>query len=82
MALKPKAATLNPTCERAMQLQLSGDTSRAQDLYRSILQAVPSHAAANYCLGMLKVQLRRPIDGIALLLAAASFEFPAAELAA
>jgi predicted O-linked N-acetylglucosamine transferase (SPINDLY family) len=53
-----------------MQLQLSGDTNRAEDLYRSILQTAPSHAAANYCLGMLKVQLRRPIDGMPLLLAA------------
>jgi predicted O-linked N-acetylglucosamine transferase (SPINDLY family) len=70
LALNAKAATLDQTCERAMELQLAGDTNGAQDLYRSILQAAPSHAAANYCLGMLHVQLRRPIDGMPLLLAA------------
>jgi tetratricopeptide (TPR) repeat protein len=70
LALDPNAAMLDQTCERAMQLQLSGDTNGAQDLYRSILLAAPSHATANYCLGMLNVQLRRPIDGMPLLLAA------------
>ena len=39
-------------------------------MYAAILQAVPTHAAANHCLGMLNVQLRRPTQAVPFLLEA------------
>src|ERR1700736_4142694 len=63
-------ATLDAACHKAMHLQLGGQPELAEQLYRSILGAEPSHAAASHCLGMLKVQLQRPVDGLPYLLAA------------
>jgi protein O-GlcNAc transferase len=57
-------------CGKAMNLQLAGRADLAEHGYRSILLAAPSHAAANYCLGMLNVQLRRPSEAVPFLLAA------------
>lgn len=53
-----------------MQLQLAGQLELAEQMYRSILHSEPTHAAANYCLGMLKLQLRHPTEGVPFLLAA------------
>jgi len=39
-------------------------------MYVAILQAVPTHAVANHCLGMLNVQLRRPAQAVPFLLEA------------
>jgi predicted O-linked N-acetylglucosamine transferase (SPINDLY family) len=50
-----------------MSLQLSGRLDLAEQLYRAILQAEPKHSAANYCIGMLHVQIRRPADGLPFL---------------
>ncbi len=47
-------------CAAAMRWQFAGDWERAEDGYRRILAGEPGHAAANYCLGMLKVQQREP----------------------
>jgi predicted O-linked N-acetylglucosamine transferase (SPINDLY family) len=58
------------TCAEAMRLQLAGDLDQAETLYRTVLEADPRHAAANYCIGMLKVQQQRPADGLPHLLAA------------
>src|ERR1700691_629277 len=62
--------SLDESCENAMQLQVAGRLDRAEPIYRSILRLQPTHAAANYCIGMLLVQLRRPADGLPHLQAA------------
>jgi predicted O-linked N-acetylglucosamine transferase (SPINDLY family) len=58
------------SCENAMKFQLAGRLDMAEPIYRSILELQPTHAAANYCIGMLLVQLRRPADGLPHLQAA------------
>src|SRR5271163_3526318 len=58
------------SCENAMKFQLAGRLDMAEPIYRSILELQPTHAAANYCIGMLLVQLRRPSDGLPHLQAA------------
>jgi len=58
------ASTLEAACAKAMELQLTGNLSLADQLYRVVLQAAPQHAAANYGLGMLHVQLNKPLDGL------------------
>jgi predicted O-linked N-acetylglucosamine transferase (SPINDLY family) len=69
---------LDAACAKGMELQLAGQLDLAGQLYRAILQAAPQHAAANYCLGMLHVQSRRPADGVPYLKAAllAQLEVP------
>ena len=62
--------SLDESCENAMQLQVAGRLDLAEPIYRSILRLQPTHAAANYCIGMLLVQLRRPADGLPHLQAA------------
>ena len=64
------ASTLDADCARAMQLQLAGQLDLAGQIYRTILQAEPQHAAANHCLGMLHVQAQRPAEGLPNLIAA------------
>jgi tetratricopeptide (TPR) repeat protein len=62
--------SLDESCENAMKLQVAGQLDLAEPIYRSILRLQPAHAAANYCVGMLLVQLRRPADGLPHLQAA------------
>jgi len=62
--------TLDDICGNAMKQQVAGRLDQAERLYREILQVEPRHAAANYCVGMLSVQLRRPLDALPHLLAA------------
>jgi predicted O-linked N-acetylglucosamine transferase (SPINDLY family) len=62
--------SLDELCDAAVKLQIAGKLALAEPLYRSILERLPTHGAANYCLGMLLVQLQRPADGLAHLLAA------------
>jgi predicted O-linked N-acetylglucosamine transferase (SPINDLY family) len=71
-------AWLVDACGKAMDLQLAGQLGIAEEMYRSILETEPTHAVANHCLGMIKVQMRRPAEGLPLLLAAlnAHPEFP------
>jgi predicted O-linked N-acetylglucosamine transferase (SPINDLY family) len=64
------SSKLDATCANAMQLQLGGRLDLAEQLYQAVLQASPQHAPANYCLGMLRVQLRRPEEGLPYLKAA------------
>ena len=61
---------LDESCENAMKLQIAGRLDLAEPIYRSILRLQPTHAAANYCVGMLLVQLRRPAEGLPHLQAA------------
>jgi predicted O-linked N-acetylglucosamine transferase (SPINDLY family) len=63
-------AKLDAACAKGTELQLAGRLDLAEQLYRAVLQARPQHAAANYCLGMLKVQSRRPLEGLPHLSAA------------
>jgi len=65
-----RPASLDELCEKAMNLQVAGRLDLAEPIYREILQAQPQHAAANYCLGILLVHLKRPGDGLLHLLAA------------
>ena len=53
-----------------MDLQIAGRLDLAEQMYRAILQTEPKHATANYCFGMLKVQLQRPTEGLTYLMAA------------
>src|ERR1700691_991121 len=62
--------SLDESCENAMKLQVAGRLDLAEPIYRSILELRPTHAAANYCVCMLLVQLRRPADGFPHLQAA------------
>ncbi len=64
------SSELDEACSSAMQLQLTGQAQQAEQLWHAILQQVPNHAAANYCVGMLNVQSRRPFDALSFLLAA------------
>ncbi len=57
-------------CGNAMNLQLTGRTDLAEQIYAAILHAAPTHALANHCLGMLNVQRLRPADGLPYLRAA------------
>jgi predicted O-linked N-acetylglucosamine transferase (SPINDLY family) len=66
----PAASTPDALCGEAMNLQLAGRLDSAERLYREILETHPSHAAANYCIGMLHVQRQRPADGLPHLLVA------------
>jgi hypothetical protein len=61
---KADAAKLDAACAKGMELQLAGQLDLAGQLYQAVLQAAPQHAAANYCMGMLHVQLKRPEDGL------------------
>jgi predicted O-linked N-acetylglucosamine transferase (SPINDLY family) len=62
--------SLDDICGNAMKMQVAGRLDHALRLYREILEVEPKHAAANYCIGMLTVQLHRPSDALAYLLAA------------
>jgi predicted O-linked N-acetylglucosamine transferase (SPINDLY family) len=64
------AATLDADFARGMELQLAGRLDLAEQIYRTILQAEPRHAAANHCLGMLHVQAQRPAEGLPHLIVA------------
>jgi predicted O-linked N-acetylglucosamine transferase (SPINDLY family) len=70
LLMMPRIQSVDDACSNAMQLQLAGRLELAEQLYREILQAEPQHAAANYGVGMLNVQLLRPSDGVSFLLAA------------
>jgi predicted O-linked N-acetylglucosamine transferase (SPINDLY family) len=71
-AASPSAASAptDDACQRAMNLQIGGALKLAEQIYRAILQAEPRHATANHCLGMLHVQLKRPVEGLSYLMAA------------
>src|SRR5882757_4118061 len=62
--------TLDEVCAGAMQLQIAGRLDEAERMYRDILQIDARHAAANHCIGMLTVQLLRPLEAMPYLLAA------------
>jgi hypothetical protein len=64
------AATLEEACAQAMTWQLGGHLNQAAQAFQAILEAQPSHAVANYCLGMLEVQQRRADAGLPYLVAA------------
>jgi predicted O-linked N-acetylglucosamine transferase (SPINDLY family) len=68
----PAAASvaIDEACANAMNLQIAGRTDLAEQIYAAILRAEPTHAAANHCLGMLNLQLRRPASGLPYLRAA------------
>lgn len=53
-----------------MDLQIAGRLDLAEQMYHAILQSEPKHATANYCFGMLKLQLRRPAEGLTYLMTA------------
>jgi len=63
-------AELDDACGNAMNLQLTGRIDLAEQIYAAILQAAPTHAVANHCMGMLNVQLLRPANGLPYLRAA------------
>lgn len=68
------AASASPSvdelCAKAVQLQISGAFDASEQIYRTILQAQPTHAAANHCLGLLLVHQRRSADSLPHLLIA------------
>ena len=66
----PVDTRLETACAKGIELQLAGQLDIAADIYSAILQAAPDHATAHYCLGMLYVQSKRPIEGLPHLKAA------------
>jgi len=58
---------LDTACAKGIELQLAGQVDAAEQLYRDVLAAAPHHAAANYCLGMLYVQVKQPETGLTFL---------------
>jgi predicted O-linked N-acetylglucosamine transferase (SPINDLY family) len=66
---KSALAALHDACTEAMNHQIAGRLESAEKLYRELLHAEPRHAAANHCIGMLYVQLRRPEAALPHLLA-------------
>jgi len=62
-----------------MGLQIAGRLDLAEPIYRSILEAEPTHGGAHYCLGMLLVQQRRAAHGSPHLLAAVNCQPEVAE---
>ena len=71
-ASSPASASpsVDELCARAVQLQISGAFDASEQIYRMILQAQPTHAAANHCLGLLLVHVRRAADSLPHLLVA------------
>jgi predicted O-linked N-acetylglucosamine transferase (SPINDLY family) len=66
----PAGADADAACAEAMELQMRGHLSDAQQRYQSILQDHAQHPTANYCFGMLCVQQHRPADALPFLLRA------------
>jgi len=64
------AMKLDAACARGMDLHREGHLDLAGQLYRAVLTAAPLHPGANYGLGMLKVQMQQPHDGLPHLKAA------------
>ncbi len=62
--------SVDELCAQAVKLQISGAFDAAEQIYRTILQAQPTHAATNHCLGLLLVNLRRTADSLPHLLIA------------
>jgi predicted O-linked N-acetylglucosamine transferase (SPINDLY family) len=62
--------SLDELCEQALSLQATGQLGPAEQIYKQILRAQPLHAAANYCLGILLVHLKRPDRSLPHLLTA------------
>lgn len=59
-----EAEKLDAACARGMELQLLGQLDLAGQLYRAVLQVTHEHPAANYCFGMLEVQMQRPNEAL------------------
>jgi predicted O-linked N-acetylglucosamine transferase (SPINDLY family) len=64
------STTPDAACAEAMNLQIAGKLDLAAQLYRRVLHARPQHPMANYCVGMLYVQMQRAADGLPHLLTA------------
>jgi predicted O-linked N-acetylglucosamine transferase (SPINDLY family) len=62
-----------------MKLQLAGQAVLADQLYRAVLQAEPTHALANHCMGMLQVQLQRHAQALPYLATALNAKPEAAD---
>jgi predicted Zn-dependent protease len=62
--------SVDEMCAQAVKLQVAGGLEVAEEIYRAILQTEPEHAAANHCLGLLLLHVRRPDEGMPHLLAA------------
>ena len=61
---------LNETLQQAVALHQAGQFAEAEDLYRSILQAEPTHPDANHNLGLMALQLGKADIGFPFLEAA------------
>ena len=61
------AEALNTMVARGYQLNRSGDTVKAESLYRQVLHADENHVAANNLLGLLCLQAGRPDEAIELI---------------
>ena len=64
--ISQQAATLSidQTLQRAIVHHQAGELQDAERLYRTILQAQPSHSDANHNLGVLAVQVKQPAAGL------------------
>ena len=62
--------TLDQACANALELHAAGHLDGAEQLYQSVLEAAPRHAAANHGIGLLRVSARKSADGLPHLLTA------------
>jgi len=65
-----KASATTPQIERAIQLHVAGDTARAEEAYRSLLDEQPHHAVALNNLATILAGRREYDDALAMLLRA------------
>ena len=61
------AEALNSMAARGYQLNRSGDTVKAESLYRQVLHADENHVAANNLLGLLCLRAGRPDEAVELI---------------
>lgn len=61
----PQSLPLDVALQQAVAHHQAGRLQEAEQLYRAILQVQPNHQDANHNLGVLAVQVRQPIAGLA-----------------
>lgn len=64
ISTKPAPLTVDQLLRQAVICHQSDQMREAENLYREILQAQPSHPEANHNLGVLAVQLKKPERGL------------------
>lgn len=77
--MTPLAKALSQALGKARACHQAGELAAAEQLYQAILGTQPQHAAANYGLGMLRLQQAQAVAAVAYLQAALEAEPQAAD---